>query len=102
MPHWIPFAGCRAPQPAGIPDERRMRPLPCHHPRVEPGRELSAMRDDSMTPGMKPGGAPFPTVQFAVSKRKIYDLRVDWRQSYYYWNQNDNVVLPIASATTGI
>jgi hypothetical protein len=48
------------------------------------------------------GGDPFPTVQFAVSKRKLYDLRVDWRQSYYYWNQNDNVVLPIASATTGI
>ena len=48
------------------------------------------------------GGDPFPTVQFAVSKRKIYDLRVDWRQSYYYWNQNDNVVLPIAAVGTGL
>src|ERR1700687_1732194 len=36
------------------------------------------------------GGDPFPTAQFAISKRKIYDLRVDWRQSYFYWNQNDN------------
>src|SRR5271166_3507552 len=48
------------------------------------------------------GGDPFPTAQFAISKSKIYDFRVDWRQSYYFWNQNDNVVLPIASATTGI
>ena len=37
-----------------------------------------------------------------VSKHKIYDLRVDWRQSYYYWNQNDNVVLPIAAAAAGL
>jgi opacity protein-like surface antigen len=44
------------------------------------------------------GGDPFPTAQFAISKKKVYDFRVDWRQSYYYWNQNDNVVLPIAAA----
>lgn len=44
------------------------------------------------------GGDPFPSAQFTISKHKIYDLRVDWRQSYYYWNQNDNVVLPIAAA----
>ena len=44
------------------------------------------------------GGDPFPTAQFTISKHKIYDLRVDWRQSYYYWNQNDNVILPIAGA----
>jgi hypothetical protein len=48
------------------------------------------------------GGDPFPTAQFAISKHKIYDLRVNWRQSYYYWNQNDNVVLPIASAAAGL
>jgi hypothetical protein len=48
------------------------------------------------------GGDPFPTAQFAISKKKVYDFRVDWRQSYYFWNQNDNVVLPIASATVGI
>jgi hypothetical protein len=44
------------------------------------------------------GGDPFPTAQFAISKKKIYDFRVDWRQSYYYWNQNDNVILPIVAA----
>jgi hypothetical protein len=48
------------------------------------------------------GGDPFPTAQFAISKNKVYDFRVDWRESYYYWNQNDNVVLPIAAATVGI
>ena len=48
------------------------------------------------------GGDPFPTAQFAISKKKVYDFRVDWRQSYYFWNQNDNVVLPIAAVTTGI
>ena len=44
------------------------------------------------------GGDPFPTAQFTVSKKKLYDFRANWRQSYYFWNQNDNVVLPIAAA----
>jgi hypothetical protein len=48
------------------------------------------------------GGDPFPAAQLAVSKDKVYDLRVDWRQSYYFWNQNDNVVLPIAAAGAGL
>src|SRR6202161_4721050 len=48
------------------------------------------------------GGDPFPTAQFAISKSKVYDFRVDWRQSYYSWNQNDHVVLPIAGAAPGL
>jgi hypothetical protein len=48
------------------------------------------------------GGDPFPTAQFMISKKKVYDFRVDWRQSYYFWNQNDNVVLPIAAVGTGL
>jgi hypothetical protein len=44
------------------------------------------------------GGDPFPRAQFAASKSKLYDFRVDWRQSDFYWNQNDNVVLPIVAA----
>ena len=48
------------------------------------------------------GGDPFPTAQFTISKNKLYDFRVDWRQSYYFWNQNDNVVLPIAAVAPGI
>ncbi len=48
------------------------------------------------------GGDPFPTAQFAISKNKLYDLRADWRQSYYFWNQNDNVILPIAAVGTGL
>src|SRR5579859_5097312 len=35
------------------------------------------------------GGDPFPTAQLVVTKNKGYDFRVNWRQSYYYWNQND-------------
>ena len=52
------------------------------------------------------GGDPFPTAQFSISKRKLYDFRVSWRQSYLFWNQNDNVILPINSVapaqTTGL
>ena len=40
------------------------------------------------------GGDPFPTEQLTVSKSKVYDLRATFRQSYYYWDQNDNSVLP--------
>ena len=35
------------------------------------------------------GGDPFPGGQIAVSKKGLYDLRVNYRQSYYYWNRND-------------
>jgi hypothetical protein len=48
------------------------------------------------------GGDPFPTAQLTVTKNKLYDFRANWRQSYYNWNQNDNVVLPIASAAPGL
>jgi hypothetical protein len=43
------------------------------------------------------GGDPFPTAQFTVAKKKLFDLRVNWRQAYYSWNQNDNVILPITA-----
>jgi hypothetical protein len=48
------------------------------------------------------GGDPFPSAQFTISKHNLYDFRVDWRQSYYFWNQNDNVILPIVAAGTGL
>ncbi len=48
------------------------------------------------------GGDPFPTAQLSVTKAKLYDFRANWRQSYYNWNQNDNVVLPIAAVGTGL
>ena len=44
------------------------------------------------------GGDPFPTAQLSVTKNKLYDFRASWRQSYYYWNENDNVVLPLGLA----
>ena len=35
------------------------------------------------------GGDPFPGGQVAISKQGLYDLRVNYRQTYYYWNRND-------------
>jgi hypothetical protein len=48
------------------------------------------------------GGDPFATAEFKAAKTGLYDFRVQWRKSYYYWNQNDNVTLPIASAAAGL
>jgi len=40
------------------------------------------------------GGDPFPGGQLTVHKDKLYDLRVNYRQSYYYWDRNDGVIPP--------
>jgi len=40
------------------------------------------------------GGDPYSTAQFTVQKKNIYDLRVTFRQSRYYWNRNDQALLP--------
>jgi hypothetical protein len=48
------------------------------------------------------GGEPFETGQLAVSKTRLYDFRVNWRQSYFYWNQNNNVLLPITAVASGL
>jgi hypothetical protein len=48
------------------------------------------------------GGEPFETGQVSVSKTHLYDFRANWRQSYYYWNQNDGVVLPMAHLVSGV
>ena len=48
------------------------------------------------------GGDPFATAELKVAKTNLYDFRVQWRQSYYYWNQNDDVVLPITTAAPGL
>ena len=48
------------------------------------------------------GGEPFEMGQLSVRKSRLYDFRANWRQSHYYWNQNDNVVLPIAAVGTGL
>ena len=46
------------------------------------------------------GGEPFETGQLSVSKNHLYDFRVNWRQSYFYSNPNDNVLLPITAVAT--
>ena len=40
------------------------------------------------------GGEPFAAVQLALRKSRLYDLRVNFRQSYYYWDRNDAATLP--------
>ena len=40
------------------------------------------------------GGDPFPSEQLTISKSKVYDLRASFRQTYYYWDQNDNAIQP--------
>jgi hypothetical protein len=40
------------------------------------------------------GGEPFSSAQLTVRKNHLYDPRVNFRQSYYYWNRNDSAVLP--------
>src|SRR5258705_11723768 len=42
------------------------------------------------------GGEPYSTAQFSARKNKLYDLRVNLRQSHYYWNRNDSAQLPSA------
>jgi len=48
------------------------------------------------------GGEPFATADLKVAKTSLYDLRAQWRQSYYYRNQNDDVVLPITTVASGL
>ncbi|MEP6714816.1 MAG: hypothetical protein ABJC09_04540 [Terriglobia bacterium] len=40
------------------------------------------------------GGEPFSTAQLNVRKRGLYDLRINFRESHYYWNRNDSATLP--------
>jgi hypothetical protein len=40
------------------------------------------------------GGDPYASGQLTVRKNNLYDLRVSFRQSYYYWNMNDLAALP--------
>jgi len=43
------------------------------------------------------GGDPFPGGQLTVRKDHVYDLRVNYRQSYYYWDRNDDVLMPYSA-----
>ena len=40
------------------------------------------------------GGEPFASAQLTVRKSRLYDLRANIRQSYYYWDRNDAAALP--------
>jgi hypothetical protein len=36
------------------------------------------------------GGDPYPGGQIAISKSRLYDLRINYRQQDYYWDRNDD------------
>jgi hypothetical protein len=40
------------------------------------------------------GGEPFSGGQFLLKKNQVYDLRVNYQQSYFYWNRNDDQSQP--------
>jgi hypothetical protein len=50
--------------------------------------------DDYSLTGSGIGGDPFASGQLTVRKKNVYDLRVNFRQSYYYWDRNDAAALP--------
>jgi hypothetical protein len=50
--------------------------------------------DDYMATVSGLGGDPFPGGQLTVRKNKVYDLRVNYRQSYFNWDRNDNAIQP--------
>ena len=59
-------------------------------------REGSAPFADSFSLNVSGlGGDPFPGGQLTVRKNRLYDLRVNYRQSYFYWDRNDDVLLPL-------
>jgi hypothetical protein len=62
--------------------------------RTQPG--ASAFADSFSVTASGLGGDPFPGGQLTLRKDKLYDLRVNYRQSYYYWDRNDSVVVPAA------
>ena len=70
--------------------------------RAPEGSHLFADSYSLMASGL--GGDPNPAGQLTLHKDKVYDLRINYRQNYYYWSQNDNAVLPLSPSgiTTGL
>ncbi|MBI4167091.1 MAG: hypothetical protein HY508_15300 [Acidobacteria bacterium] len=60
------------------------------------GRASTGIADSFSFTASGLGGDPFPGGQFTMRKTNRYDLRVNYRQSYYYWDRNDNVMVPPA------
>lgn len=48
------------------------------------------------------GGEPFEMGQISVRKNHLYDFRANWRQSYFYSNPNNNLILPITAVASGL
>ena len=55
--------------------------------RAQPGTDRFADSYSLTVTGL--GGDPYTTAQFTARKSHLYDLRVNYQQSRFYWNQND-------------
>ena len=62
--------------------------------------EVGAFADSYSVHASGLGGDPFPGGQLTLRKNKLYDLRVNYRQSRYYWDRNDSVLVPSAPGVT--
>lgn len=62
--------------------------------KTAPGADIFADTFSVSASGM--GGEPFAGGQVTLRKNKLYDLRVNYRQSRYYWDRNDDVLMPSA------
>jgi hypothetical protein len=50
--------------------------------------------DSFFLTGSGMGGEPFSGGQFTMKKNHVYDLRVNYQQSYFYWDRNDEQAHP--------
>jgi hypothetical protein len=60
--------------------------------RAKPGENRFADSYSVTASGI--GGEPFNSQQFTLRKNKVYELRANFRQSYYSWNRNDQAARP--------
>ena len=61
---------------------------------ARPKMERTASRTTIRSRASGIGGDPFASGQLPFAKRTLYDLRVNFRQSHYYWDRNDAAALP--------
>ncbi|MFB3921723.1 MAG: hypothetical protein ACE145_08375 [Terriglobia bacterium] len=68
--------------------------------KTAPGTDIFADSFSVSASGL--GGEPFSGGQLDMRKEKLYDLRINYRQSYYYWDRNDSVIPPSPTGIAGV
>ena len=56
--------------------------------------DSESFADSISVSGYGLGGDPFSGVGIKMRRNGVYDLRVDYRQTYYYWDRNDDATHP--------